>query len=865
MKAIGFHIEGIGQIDGFPRGYQGTLFYASAEEESWLKDSAQRYSFVESLIELPSESESKADPKKGDLSLAAYNPKLALTGEVSRLLNARQSKPTYYLHSDATSQQTTLNFGAAGLFGTLPVDLYIGEETIIAHTDNGDGTYECYRGMWNSTPTAHAGSSNIDEQRAGVFERPPFYENRLIYFVVIDEGGNIHQRALGKWSDDSIENANTRLAISSESAYQLLKNSSTYRAPYLYIFNHLHGFSAAHPSIPNEAMPDGVMFSQVAKRYDSQGQGNLHWYGGDSSGYDPGSGSWEARNLSYSRQAFHVKRKKSGQDEGGSDSAIILASMYPNKDSNGDPIKLDLNNWGAYSPNSIEEYKEVDIPLSGKGRESGIRYSPDPADPPLSGGSQDTGSGAPSFTIYEGWEVAHWNIFEDVCPYPPADAKRAFDDTPRLGPVDESIAFHPLCVAASLLFSTDSQTIRPDELDLISSEMSLKAGFLFGDEGKQSFIDLAQKTSGKEIAKFTVGFGGGPVDVFNQVLHLLVSNGFFLAPSQDGFLKVAQWETMTAGEIEQASTRQVEPIFHVQGDVTWEWGKDDEVQRHILAGMVGGNEVVEGIPEEALALEASSRLTKMIDPDSRDYSFPFLRRTPNIGKGPGEARTFLRRQAELLQARMPTVTFEAPDPSTKNFDYDVGTWINIQNPKTADPPLFFDENGDRVDPSNQTEEWQFYGMIIANQWNPTTNRYTLTCVLTNYDVSTSRLRAPAGIVKNGVSSSSAPTTIDLETNSFASGQDDATTFEIGQWVVSYEDRSLSRNTGNIGSAVEIVDIVGNSIVVDGAVTVNPGDIITLAYYDDSQKTTSQGLHKHAFMADGNDELGTQGDDGHRWQ
>lgn len=445
------------------------------------------------------------------------------------------------------------------------------------------------------------------------------------------------------------------------------------------------------------------------------------------------------------------------------------------------------------------------------------------------------------------WELCAWHRDTDTLPYPKADAEQVFDN-----------AFQPLAVFAAIVCSSDSDTIDPDTLDFVNGNFGLDARWLFGDTGIQKLIDLANTDSDIEIDQLILGWDGEPFDVLETLLFkLLIPYGYLLGQTTDGYLYPFKFGPMDVSGYGAAKSNVIKPLFDEGGAIVMGWKPGYAAAIQAYTAKVGKTPVFDGQEERGLALDASARLTKLIEPSRNELDFSTLR-TDRVDA----VRAILTRQAAILRRSMPTLKVLAEDYKYDGLDYDIGAWATIDI-RDVDPDLLVDETGEPVNVTGAGDRaLQFGGVIFSRTWNTEIDTYVLELALTNYTAGLGRWRAPSFEVSANAAAGATTISCDSTTGTFNTSGTDADQFKVGMWVVLCDKDLAIRDA----TPREVVGTATGSITIGSAFSVDPvvGDIIELADKNTNKDYTVNGTRPFVFFADSNGQFST-GEEADQWQ
>jgi len=821
---LGFRISGVGQDT---QKTDGTIFYMGPSFFNPSNFSAlSNYNWIRSLVSTPREDDVSATPGKAEVDLEAYTPKVAMTQTTSQILRARQRRPPLTVDGGIGGQSTdttlTLKEGANQL--NSGDDIYIGDETLRVDSDDGGGDYTVTRAIWDSNIISHGDG-------AGVYTRPPFYQWRRVTFFTFSYDETLRTPWQGYLKDRSPQMHSTELQLKCESPLSLPMDVEGFRTNPIF----------------------SLTFEAESSRIKYVGPSN----NSNNSAQDPE----EIRS--------RVAKQK---DANGNDQSTWNQKNYPNDPEDGSQVM-----WGCWRPNSsgedsgkprifpivkdADEFrkdKQTQSPATNEFRNNGDDRFPDRTRPAFRGSDRQISTGHYSRNALRSMdinEIALWKRSIGKAPYPIADLQQKFDN-----------AWHPVAIASTILCSTNHNQIRPDELDYLNGNIGLGLNWIID---QQSFIDEVNVgSSGLQIDQLILGWAGETEDLFNIVLHLLASYGYFLAPQDDNTIGVAEWGRGDIRDLESAP--KLTPAFHDQDDDVWGWKPDGTDGTFVVSGKVGETPVHdEPYSIEYIGLQATNRMNRRTDPDTTEYDHRFLKDNTH---GRKLANRYLKAQAEYLAANMPSVRFKAQGNPIRdnNLDFSVGNFVILQQPAEAQPNLGIGQDGGTEDMNSPPRDDKYLGQIVSRGWNPAEDSYELEVLLTNYDRAAGRQRAPAVRVKSYDANNDVVTTY---TGTFVSGKEDAQLFaEIEGAQLKLLDGTLEPIDDSSAPQIDTVGTSSNSLNKDQFSLKNATfstapkdqDVITIQNYDDFSYTTAGGLRRYAFWADSNNDLGSQNDDGDRW-
>ncbi|MFP4601100.1 MAG: hypothetical protein ACLFVJ_22825 [Persicimonas sp.] len=445
------------------------------------------------------------------------------------------------------------------------------------------------------------------------------------------------------------------------------------------------------------------------------------------------------------------------------------------------------------------------------------------------------------------YELGFWYREQGIAPYPIADIEQVAEN-----------AFQPLIIAGALLCSGDSDTIDPDTLDMVHGRLGLGVGWLFGQEGIDAFIDLANEDRDVEIDQLVLGWDGEPVDVLNTVLFkLLLPYGYWLAPNIEGRLIPRRFDGLTVETLADALDNQIELLYDLQSTptITMSPGYGAILQQYTAE--IGKTPVFEGTTVEGNAVGASARLDKMVPPEKSDLDYHTLetRRSDVV-------QDIILRQAIFLRGQMPQVTIRANDWELDGLDYSIGEWATIKPPAGSDP-VFYDEEGEDV-PTADLQDHPYAMLITGCGWNTQTDAYEIDGLLTNYTRKPGRYIAPAAVVKSVATVDSKHViTVKTESDGDDAQDDDISEFSATHPVQLYDTDSALRES----TVLTIESITGDDITLSGTFTNTPadGDQIKLAEFDEYDVEDFGTERGWCYLADSDDTLGSENEEADQWQ
>jgi hypothetical protein len=444
------------------------------------------------------------------------------------------------------------------------------------------------------------------------------------------------------------------------------------------------------------------------------------------------------------------------------------------------------------------------------------------------------------------YELAVWNRGLGKAPYPLADLQGVVANE-----------WHPVIIAGLLMCSTDSNKIDADELDFVNGDLGLGVPWLFGDEGIQAFIDVANEDEEIEIDQLVLGWDGEPVDVLSVAIRLMLSAGYYLGPDTRGYLIPKRFRPLDVSTFDTATGNRIRVRWPREGEPVWEWDPGYSAAIQEKTGVIGKTPMYDGYSLTSLGIGASARIDTMMDPAEVDYDFQFFR---NTSEGRGYVQVFLERQAALLRGAQPRVKFQAHDYVTEGTDYDIGTFAVLDIDDDADPIILNKDGTFRTLDDLDTKDLAV--LITDREPAEDFNGYTLTGRATNFGRAIGRFRAPSAEVSSWDGGTD---TITVSASSqFGADQSDENGFTVGQQVQIYDSSGALRTT----TTQTIQDVsTPQEIELDGDFGLTPavGDILELATYDNYTFQDFGTLRGYCYLAGSSDTLGSGNDDADEWQ
>jgi len=444
------------------------------------------------------------------------------------------------------------------------------------------------------------------------------------------------------------------------------------------------------------------------------------------------------------------------------------------------------------------------------------------------------------------YELAVWNRGLGKAPYPLSDLQGVVANE-----------WHPVIVAGLLLCSTDSNKIDAHQLDFVHGDLGMGVPWLFGEEGIQAFIDVANADEEIQIDQLVIGWDGDPEAVLSTAIKLLLSAGYYLAPDTRGYLIPKRFRPLDVATFDAASGNTIEVRWPREGEPTWDWTPGYSAAIQEKTGIIGKTPMYEGYSLSSLSIGASARIDTMLEPSQQDFDFQFFRNTQD---GRSYVQVFLERQAALLRGAQPRITFEAHDYVSQGSDYDIGAFAVLSIPDGADP-VIQNEDGTFRD-LDDLDTTDLAVLITEREPSEDFNGYRLVGRALNFGRAIGRFRAPSAEVSSWDGGTN---TITVDASSqFGSDQSDENGFTAGQQVQIYDSSGALRT-----STTQTIQDVGTAqeIELDGDFGLTPaaGDILELATYDSYTYQDFGTLRGYCYLADTSDTLGSGGDDADEWQ
>lgn len=429
-----------------------------------------------------------------------------------------------------------------------------------------------------------------------------------------------------------------------------------------------------------------------------------------------------------------------------------------------------------------------------------------------------------------------------------------------LDEVDSLFSAHPFQLA---LFLLTGGYIDLTTDDLIyadwATDYTLSFRDLLSDAFGEQVADLIRETPELSIDHLVLGWDGEEFDVVDVVIEkLLRPFGAFFGLDQSGRPTIRRFGPMSVLDISNAEAdgRVIEPL---PGPWLGEFDPSLENSVDVVTAEVGGLPWTTPTVITVDAVGAGSGRTRVGDGGRWKLDYSTLSETRFF-----DVAEDLVRKSTLAAFSFPRFRVRVPDTDQDDL-YDIGGVVRVST-LPVDGPYLIDGFGELVEDLETDPEvrLQFYGIVIARTFFPSSRTYELVVMLTSWRTEPIRLRAPSAMISaNAVSPF---LVIDLEEAVFT--DDDVASFVefVGGVVPSNVLLSIYRPDlqpvfENVG--VEEFLTATNQIEfqtsVDGA---RGGDIVRLGTYDASYKLPETGLVLYNFLAGADDEL--SGDPAHEY-
>jgi hypothetical protein len=408
---------------------------------------------------------------------------------------------------------------------------------------------------------------------------------------------------------------------------------------------------------------------------------------------------------------------------------------------------------------------------------------------------------------------------------PPASATRGYD-----------YPYHPLTIAAVLLFGSDSAVGDRARYDSATPRWAANLGNLFADNIITVLNGLIAETRGIEVDFFLLGWDGKEEDIIRVIVtRLLRPYGFFLGVTTDGLLTIARFRLFDVTAYDAAIGNEVEALtspLQIEYD-TAQGSAVDVIEARVgeLPWRAGRNITLQASGGDADRSRLGDNQRWTVDYSTIDAS--------NIDEA-------IRRVIALSQLgvwALPRIMIRVDDANITGRNLDHGALCTL-----ADLPIneayLVDNQGNRLTALNNAVE--FTGMIIGRRYLVGPRAYEITLLLTNFRGGLGRLRCPSMRVfsKSG-STVTAPTV-----SEYGGLTHDAAEFNVGDQVQFYVastfalfDPAVYTITG-INNATRVVTLNADP----GAVTGTIMELAPYPLYTNRPRVTNTSLLVYTFLA-----------------
>ena len=432
-------------------------------------------------------------------------------------------------------------------------------------------------------------------------------------------------------------------------------------------------------------------------------------------------------------------------------------------------------------------------------------------------------------------------IFEVFCVSKDIDTRAVATSLPRASATrGYDYPYHPLTIAAVLLFGSDSVVGDRARYDSTTTRWAANLGNMFAADIITTLNDLILATRGIEVDFFLLGWDGKEEDVLKVIItRLLRPYGFFLGVTTDGLLTIARFRLFDVLAYDAAIVNQVEALtspLQIEYDAA-QGSAVDVIEARVgeLPWRAGRNVTLQASGGDADRSRLGDNQKWTVDYSTIDSA--------NIDEA-------IRRVIALSQLgvfALPRLMIRVDDAEITGANLDHGALVTL-----ADLPIneayLVDNDGNRISEINNAVE--FTGMIVGRRYLVGPRTYEITLLLTNFRGGLARLRCPSmRVLSKSGSTVTAPTT-----SEYGGLTHDAAEFNVGDQVQFY----VASTFALVSPTIFTITGINNSTRVvtlnadPGAVT---GAIMELAHYPlytNRPRVTNTSLLVYTFMALGGD-------------
>lgn len=404
--------------------------------------------------------------------------------------------------------------------------------------------------------------------------------------------------------------------------------------------------------------------------------------------------------------------------------------------------------------------------------------------------------------------------------------------------------YHPLTIAAALLFSTTSPEQDPANFDVLHPNWSCQIGFI---AKLQEWKDLIDETYWLEIDEIILGSGGEKVDVWNYVVQsLLPAFGFQITQDRDGYLIPVKVGILDVEEYYNSVI--VQPLPE-----KWEWRP---YTASVLDGMTitvgdrpwetGRTVTVTGRSEDDRTGDGQSRsgrVSRIINPKFNDNNWPFFK---EINAESVSIAYGLERLAWRFDG-LPSVSFELDISVYQPY---LGETLRLTRPDGLVSDILFDQEGARA---NDWAAVPFLAQITAIKPDVKRGVFVVEAILALYAYGAyAKWRAPSARIKSRVGVGQY--IIEGLTSDFADNKSDALNFFVGDELALYT-KSLDIKSTTLVNILSIAPSGSDYLIqlnVDFGTIGVAGDWLMLAdsnIYENSLAVSPDEPYPFVFMTD----------------
>lgn len=374
--------------------------------------------------------------------------------------------------------------------------------------------------------------------------------------------------------------------------------------------------------------------------------------------------------------------------------------------------------------------------------------------------------------------------------------------------------YHPLAIALSLEWSTDSTTTTPEEFDILQApQWSIDRKDKYESGIVATAHTIIQETSDLQIDHLEIGFEPGPIEILKIIdRKLLAPFGFFRGLNDKGELTLSHVGLADVDDLVDASTGAFNaPVPAIPGPGESEAGP--------LSLTTGLSETVDAVDlkfgqrawdENASHIYYRARDGDAVAPGSQqkpEFQLDLTTISSNT-----DAKRRAQRSALLQHFQTPILEFRAPPPERVSGTpgYSVGNVISIQDLSLANEWLV-DSDGNRV--NQLAKDAEFSALILGWRYNLESRTYRMRVMLTNFVKAVAvRLRAPSAVLIEVESGEPITKVWVGDSSEFDAPESDGLEFAVGDDI--YFSQQDGKDVGT-GPTREIGDIVDDNNTPNG--------------------------------------------------